>query len=95
MTIIQSSTLEVNKAKEELLWSYTRTQTCISQIDYVSDRMLMVKLSGDPVDVFIIVVYMPTTYAEDEEVEEQYEQLENLMGKSKCKDYLVLSLKNE
>ena len=35
----------------------------------------MVKPSGDPVGVIIIVVYMPTTDAEVEEVEEQYEQL--------------------
>ena len=33
--------------------------------------MLIVKLRGDPVDVFIIAIYLPTTDAEDEEVEEQ------------------------
>ena len=35
---------------------------------------------------------MPTTDAEDEEVEEQYEQLDNLRGKSKGNDYLVVNV---
>ena len=50
-----------------------------------SDRMMMVKLETVPVHTVIIQVYMPTSTAEDEEVEKVYEQLEELLEKHKGK----------
>ena len=50
----------------------------------------MVKIKAEPVDLIIIQVYFPTTGHDDEEVENLYEALEELIDKEKGKDYLVV-----
>ena len=55
-----------------------------------SDRLLMVKLKGEPRDIVIIQVYMPTSDHEDEEVEKMYEQIEELVDKQKGTDCVVV-----
>src|SRR5215471_400986 len=55
-----------------------------------SDRMMMVKLETVPVHTVIIQVYMPTSTAEDEEVEKVYEQLEELLEKQKGRDNVLI-----
>ena len=41
----------------------------ITGTEKISDRLMMVKVSAEPVDIVLIQVYMPTTKYEDEEVE--------------------------
>ena len=41
-------------------------------------------------DLVVIQIYMPTSDHEDEEVEELYDELEELMDKEKGNDYLVI-----
>lgn len=48
---------------------------------------MMVRLRGSPVDVVIIVVYMPTSDHEDIEVETIYEQIEKIIKKGRKNDY--------
>jgi exonuclease III len=51
-----------------------------------SDRLLLVRIKADPVDIVLLQVYMPTTEAEDEEIELMYEQIEDLTKKEKATD---------
>ena len=37
----------------------------ITEIEKISDRLMMVKVSAEPVDIVLIQVYMPTTKYED------------------------------
>ena len=51
----------------------------IKNIVYKGDRILMVKIDYEPKDIVIIQVYMPTSQHRDEEIEEMYEEIEELM----------------
>ena len=66
------------------------TSKRVTKIVQHSDRMIMVKIKAEPVDLIIIQVYFPTTGHDDEEVENLYEALEELIDKEKGKDYLVV-----
>jgi hypothetical protein len=50
-----------------------------------SDRIIAVKLEAEPVSILIVQVYMPTLNYEDDEVEELYDIIEEILeedGKS-------------
>jgi len=51
-----------------------------------SDRLLLVKLKVEPVDIVVIQSYMPTTGHSDEEVEDIYEQINELISEEKRND---------
>ena len=55
-----------------------------------SDRLLLVRIKADPVDIVLLQVYMPTTEAEDEEIELMYEQIEELIKKEKATDQVII-----
>ena len=55
----------------------------VTEVHQVSDRLIMVKVSATPVDMAIIQVYMPTTANEDENIEQIYKQIENIISKQK------------
>src|SRR5580698_888211 len=50
----------------------------VIEIKRCGDRMMMIKMQGELVNVVLIQIYMPTSEHSDEEVEEMYEQLEEL-----------------
>ena len=56
----------------------------------IDDRIIMVKLKGEPVDVTVIQVYMPTGASDDQEVDKIYDQLDELITSVKGKGYLIL-----
>ena len=62
----------------------------VLKVDMVSDRIISVKIQADPVDLVIIQVYMPTSAHEDDEVDEIYDRIEELIAKDKGKDYVVI-----
>lgn len=62
----------------------------VSEVECMSDRLMRVRLSGTPVDIVVIVVYMPTTDYEDEDVEEIYEQMEEAVKKGRGDDYVII-----
>ena len=67
-----------NKAIESLIYHQT-----------ISDRIILAKYNGRPVDILIIQVYAPTTAADDEEIEQFYEELDNIIKThEKCRDML-------
>lgn len=46
----------------------------------------MVKLRGEPVDIMVIVVYMPTTNYLDEDMEEMQENIKDIFNLGKGND---------
>lgn len=61
-------------------------------INYIaySDRLLLIKIKGQPTDLVIIQVYMPTSRAEDEQIEEIYEHIEELIKLTKAQDNTII-----
>jgi len=51
---------------------------------------MVVKVKADPVDMVIVQAYLPTTDYEDEEVEKLYDQLEEILGKQKGTDNVIV-----
>src|ERR1051325_7480407 len=62
----------------------------VIEVDQISDRVIVVKLQAEPVDIVLVQVYMPTTDHEDEEIEMIYEQLDKILSKQKGTDYVVV-----
>ena len=55
-----------------------------------NERILMVKLEGEPTDTVIVQVYMPTSTHTEEEIDEVYEQIEEVLGEVKGKENLII-----
>ena len=62
----------------------------VVEVEQYSDRVLMVKLQAEPVDIVLVQVYMPTSEHDDEEIETMYEQLDGIIGKQKGTEYVVI-----
>ena len=62
----------------------------IIKIERYGSRMIEVKIKAEPVDIVIIQIYMPTTTHEDEEVDDMYERLEEILDRTKGTDYVVI-----
>ncbi|XP_072021160.1 craniofacial development protein 2-like [Amphiura filiformis] len=56
---------------------------CVLGYWTVSERVLMVKLQGQPFNISVIVVYAPTAESTEEEIDAFYDKLEE--AKSQCK----------
>ena len=56
----------------------------------VNDRILVVKLSGKPFDIYIIQVYAPTSACTDEDIEKFYEDLEKTKNNLKSQDVKII-----
>ena len=57
----------------------TISQRSSRKDNWDSDRLMMVKVSAECVDIVLIQVYMPTTKYEDEEAEQIYVQIEDII----------------
>ena len=62
----------------------------ITGIEKISDRLMMVKVSAEPVDMVLIQVYMPTMKYEDEEVEQIYDQIEDIIRRQKVNTNVIV-----
>src|SRR6476619_6689441 len=62
----------------------------VTEIDRFRDRIMVVKVKADSVDMVIVQAYMPTTEYEDEEVEKLYDQLEKILGNQKGTDNVIV-----
>ena len=51
---------------------------------------MVVKVKADPVDMVIVQAYLTTTDYENEEVEKLYDQLEEVLGKQKVTDNVIV-----
>ena len=55
-----------------------------------SDRMISVHFQGKPFNITVIQVYAPTSNAEEAEVEQFYEDLQDLLELTPPKDVLFI-----
>src|SRR6476469_6780970 len=61
----------------------------VTEIDRFEDRIMVVKVKADPVDMVTVQAYLPTTDYDNEEVEKLYDQLEEILGKQKGTDNVI------
>ena len=64
--------------------------SCMTGMWPVTDRIIMVKLSGKPFNINIIQVYAPTTDHEEEEIESFYEDINKVMDYTKSGEITIL-----
>ena len=58
----------------------------------ISDRIILAKYKGRPVDISIIQIYAPTKAADDEEIEQFKDELDNIIKThKKRKDMLLVN----
>src|SRR6478609_6334285 len=62
----------------------------VTEVDRFVDRIMVMKVRADPVDMVIVQAYLPTTDYEDEEAEKLYDQLEEILGKQKGTDNVIV-----
>ena len=67
-----------------------RVQNAVLGCSLKNDRMISVRLQGKPFSITIIQVYAPTSNAEEAEVEQFYEDLQDLLELTLKKDVLFI-----
>ena len=55
------------------------TRNCVEKVVTISDRILSIRLKGEKVDTVLIQVYMPTSDYSNEEVDEEYQKIEEAL----------------
>ena len=55
-----------------------------------NDRMISVHIQGKPFNITVIQVYAPTSYAEETEIEQFYEDLQDLLELTPKKDVIFI-----
>ena len=67
-----------------------RVQNAIIGCNIKNDRMISVGFQGKPFSITVIQVYAPTSNAEEAEVEQFYEDLQDLLELTPPKDVLFI-----
>ena len=67
-----------------------RVQNSVLGCNLKNDRMISVRLQGKPFNITVIQVYAPTSNAEEAELEQFYEDLEDLLELTSKKDVLFI-----
>ena len=67
-----------------------RARNAVLGCNLKNDRMISVRLQGKPFDITVIQVYAPTSNAEEAEVEQFYEDVQDLLELTPKKDVLSL-----
>ena len=67
-----------------------RVQNAVLGCSLKNDRMISVRLQGKPFNITVIQVYAPANNAEESEVEEYYEDLQDLLELTPKKDALFI-----
>ena len=67
-----------------------RVQNAVLGCNLKDDRMISVHFQGKPFNITVIQVYAPTTNAEEAEVEQFYEELQDLLKLTPKKDVLFI-----
>ena len=67
-----------------------RVRNAVLGCNLKNDRMISLRLQGKPFNIAVIQVYAPTSNAEKAEVEEFYEDLEDLLKLTPPKDVLFI-----
>ena len=67
-----------------------RVRNAVLGCNLKNDRMISVRFQGKPFNITVIQVYVPTSNAEEAEVEQFYEDLQDLLAltaKKRCPFY--------
>ena len=67
-----------------------RVQNAVLRCNPKSNRMISINFQGKPFSITVIQVYAPTTNAEEAEVEQFYEDLQDLLQLTPKKDVLFI-----
>ena len=67
-----------------------RVQNAVLGCNLKNDRMISVRFQGRPFNITVIQVYTPTSNAEEAEVEQFYEDLQDLLKLTPKKDVLFI-----
>ena len=67
-----------------------RVHNAVLGCNLKNDRMISVRFQGKPVNITVIQVYAPTSNAEEAEVEQFYEDLQDLLELTPPKDVLFI-----
>ena len=67
-----------------------RVQNAVFECNLKNDRMITVRFQGKPFDIIVIQVYVPTTDAEEAEVQRFCEDLQDLLELTPQKDVLFI-----
>ena len=67
------------RRNEVTLMVNKRVQNAVLGCNLKNDRMILVPFQGKPFNITIIQVFVPTTDAEEAEVDQFYEDLQNLL----------------
>ena len=67
-----------------------RVQNAVLGCNIINDRMISVCLQGKPFSITVIQVYAPTSNSEEAEVEQFYEDLQDLLELTPQKDVLFI-----
>ena len=86
MTII-STTVDKNPLEEV---ENPSSSTEGSEMKYLCAKLILVHFQGKPFSITAIQIYAPTTKAEETEVEQFYEDLQNLLELTPEKDVLFI-----
>lgn len=68
----------------------TKWAKCVNSYIAYDDRIIMIKLKGIPNDILILQVYIPTTQAREEEVEDIYEKIKELIKLTNGKENIII-----
>ena len=67
-----------------------RVRNAVLEYNLKNDRMISVRLQGKPFNIRVIQVYVPTSNAEETEVEWFYEDIQELLELTPKKDVLFI-----
>ena len=67
-----------------------RVRNVVLGCNLKNDRMISVRLKGKPFHITVIQVYAPTSKAEEAEVQQFYEDLQDLLELTPTKDVLFI-----
>ena len=67
-----------------------RVQNAVLECSLKNERMISVHFQGKPFNITVIQAYAPTTNAEEAEVEQFYEDLQDLLELTPKKDVLFI-----
>ena len=67
-----------------------RVRNAVLGCNFKNDRMISVHFQGKPFNIMVIQAYVPTTNAEEAEVEQFYEDLQDLLKLTPKKDVLFI-----
>ena len=67
-----------------------KLRNTVSGCNLKNDRMISVHFQGKPFNITVIQVYAPATYAKEAEVDQFYEDLEDVLELTPKKDVLFI-----